>query len=273
MKVLKWTKSTILLLSVVTLVSTQNNRYYDENSIYSRPPNPAPSYNSIPMRYGPKSSNSACYDRFNNPTRCTPEFVNAAYNAPVEATNTCGINGASQYCMQTGATGSNKKTCEYCDASNPALRHPPEFLVDYSEQSELTWWQSESLFEGKWPKQINLTLHLGKTFEITYVRLRFHSPRAESFAIYKKTLDDGEWIPFQFYSSNCAKTYSDRIISSPNEETQALCTKEFSDISPLTGGNVVFTTLEGRANANIFDHNERLQVSQSKYIALNYRLC
>lgn len=259
MKVLKWTKSTILLLSVVTLVSTQNNRYYDENSIYSRPPNPAPSYNSIPMRYGPKSSNSACYDRFNNPTRCTPEFVNAAYNAPVEATNTCGINGASQYCMQTGATGSNKKTCEYCDASNPALRHPPEFLVDYSEQSELTWWQSESLFEGKWPKQINLTLHLGKTFEITYVRLRFHSPRAESFAIYKKTLDDGEWIPFQFYSSNCAKTYSDRIISSPNEETQALCTKEFSDISPLTGGNVVFTTLEGRANANIFDHNERLQ--------------
>ena len=29
-------------------------------------------------------------------------------------------------------------------------------------------------------------------------------------------------------------------------EDRALCTSEFSDISPLTGGNVAFSTLEGR---------------------------
>jgi hypothetical protein len=39
----------------------------------------------------------------------------------------------------------------------------------------------------------------GKAFDITYVRLWFYSPRAESFAIYKRTSEDGPWIPYQFY--------------------------------------------------------------------------
>ncbi|XP_017464259.1 PREDICTED: laminin-like protein lam-2, partial [Rhagoletis zephyria] len=106
-----------------------------------------------------------------------------------------------------------------------------------------------------------LTLSLGKDFEITYVRVRFHSPRAESFAIFKKTHENSEWEPFQYYSSNCYKTYSvpDRYYSSQHADVTPLCTKEFSDISPLTGGNVVFTTLEGRPNATNFEHNEALQ--------------
>jgi Laminin N-terminal (Domain VI). len=39
----------------------------------------------------------------------------------------------------------------------------------------------------------------GKAFDITYVRLWFYSPRPESFAIYKRTSEDGPWIPYQFY--------------------------------------------------------------------------
>ena len=256
-------KRTSLFICFITLFLFSalvhcDQRHYDDSSLYSRtPPN---------LRYyGPKSSELSCYDRFNRPVRCTPEFSNAAYNAPVEATNTCGLSGPSQYCVQTGAAGSNKKTCEVCDAANPMLRHSPEYLVDSNDHHEHTWWQSESLFEGKWPKQINITLHLGKTFEITYVRLRFHSPRAESFAIHKKTLEDQPWEVFQYYSSNCIKTYnvSEKSFPSLQDETQPLCTKEFSDISPLTGGNVVFITLEGRPNATGFEHNERLQVSWS----------
>lgn len=256
-------KSLLFLFQLALLATVHCQRYYDDSSIYSRP---LPS-NS---RYGSSSSSSSssCFDRLNRPIRCTPEFVNAAYHAVVDATNTCGKNGPSQYCVQTGAAGSNKKTCEVCDANSESQRHPPEFLVDFNDHHEHTWWQSESLFEGKWPKQVNLTLHLGKTFEITYVRLRFHSPRAESFAIYKKTTEKSEWEPFQFYSSNCLKSYnvSDRFYLSPQDETQALCTKEFSDISPLTGGNVVFTTLEGRPNATNFEHNDRLQVSLWKAV-------
>ena len=42
-------------------------------------------------------------------------------------------------------------------------------------------------------------------------------------------------------------------------EDRALCTSEFSDISPLTGGNVAFATLDGRPGALNFDHNRELQ--------------
>lgn len=43
------------------------------------------------------------------------------------------------------------------------------------------------------------------------------------------------------------------------EETRALCTSEFSDISPLTGGEVAFPTLEGRPSAYNFDNSKELQ--------------
>ncbi|XP_046913817.1 laminin subunit gamma-1 isoform X2 [Dermatophagoides farinae] len=213
------------------------------------------------LRYpGPvPNPSSSCYDRLNRPLKCAPEFVNAAYNAPIEATNTCGLNGFSQYCFQTGAAGTTRKTCEICDAQNVALAHPPEYMIDVDQMNRITWWQSETMMEGV--KQVNITIPLGKAFEITYVRLLFYSPRAESFAIYKRTTENGPWMPFQYYSSNCLQTYnvSDRAYSSHFDETQAMCTKEFSDISPLTGGNVVFTTLEGRPNATHFENNERLQ--------------
>lgn len=61
-----------------------------------------------------------------------------------------------------------------------------------------------TMFEDvEWPVRVNLTLNLRKSFDITYIRLKFHSPRPESFAIYKRTTEDNEWVPYQFYSANC----------------------------------------------------------------------
>ena len=120
-----------------------------------------------------------------------------------------------------------------------------------------------------------------KAYDITYVRLKFASPRPESFAIYKKFRNDpwkedpepdSGWIPWQFYSASCRDTYDvpDGLsIIQPTEEEEsgyrrlgedrALCTSEYSDISPLTGGNVAFATLDGRPGAFNFDHNQELQ--------------
>lgn len=104
----------------------------------------------------------------------------------------------------------------------------------------------------------------GKAFDITYVRLKFHTSRPESFAIYKRTSEGGPWVPYQYYSGSCEKTYqkpSRGFIRTGEDEQQALCTDDFSDISPLTGGNVAFSTLEGRPSAYNFDYSPVLQVS------------
>ncbi|KAK5860486.1 hypothetical protein PBY51_021960 [Eleginops maclovinus] len=102
----------------------------------------------------------------------------------------------------------------------------------------------------------------GKSFDITYVRLKFHTSRPESFAIYKRTREGGPWIPYQYYSGSCEKTYQKPgrgFIRTGEDEQQALCTDDFSDISPLTGGNVAFSTLEGRPSAYNFDNSPVLQ--------------
>ncbi|XP_009320455.1 PREDICTED: laminin subunit gamma-3, partial [Pygoscelis adeliae] len=153
--------------------------------------------------------------------------------------------------------------CHRCDAADPRHHHNASFLTDFHSQEESTWWQSQSMAFGiQHPNSVNITLHLGKAYEITYVRLKFHTSRPESFAIYKRSHAEGPWVPFQYYSASCEKTYGkrQRHYLRPGEDEQvAFCTDEFSDISPLSGGNVAFSTLEGRPSAYNFDGSPALQ--------------
>lgn len=112
-------------------------------------------------------------------------------------------------------------------------------------------------------KANHICFSTGKAFEITYIRLKFYTSRPESFAIYKRTEEDGPWLPYQYYSASCRKTYgkdAKGYIRPGDDERTALCTDEFSDISPLTGGNVAFSTLEGRPSAYNFDQSVVLKV-------------
>ena len=114
------------------------------------------------------------------------------------------------------------------------------------------------------------------------MRLKFSSPRPESFAIYKKNRRDPwgpdpypeeDWEPWQYYSAYCEDQFRVPDLTSIIQpragpsgraqrvgEARALCTSELSDISPLTGGNVAFSTLDGRPGAYNFDHNNELHI-------------
>ncbi|NXS51981.1 LAMC3 protein, partial [Brachypteracias leptosomus] len=202
-----------------------------------------------------------CQDPRGQPRRCMPVFENAAFGRAAQATNTCG-SPPEDYCLQMG-TRHASTLCHRCDATDPQLHHNASFLTDFHSQEESTWWQSQSMAFGiQHPNSVNITLHLGKAYEITYVRLKFHTSRPESFAIYKRSHAGGPWVPFQFYSASCQKTYGrrPRQYLRPGEDEQvAFCSDEFSDISPLSGGNVAFSTLEGRPSAYNFDGSPALQ--------------
>ncbi|XP_061867634.1 laminin subunit gamma-3 [Colius striatus] len=203
----------------------------------------------------------ACQDPRGQPRRCMPVFENAAFGRVVEATNTCG-SPPEDYCLQMGARHAST-LCHRCDATDPQLHHNASFLTDFHSQEESTWWQSQSMAFGiQHPNSVNITLHLGKAYEITYVRLKFHTSRPESFAIYKRSRAGGPWEPFQYYSASCQRTYGKRPrqhLRPGEDERVPFCTDEFSDISPLSGGNVAFSTLEGRPSAYNFDGSPALQ--------------
>ncbi|XP_015264966.1 PREDICTED: laminin subunit gamma-3 [Gekko japonicus] len=203
----------------------------------------------------------SCYDTQGLAHRCMPIFENAAFGKQVQVSNTCGTP-PEDYCLQMG-TRDSSTLCHRCDAGNPLLHHNATYLTDFHSQEESTWWQSQSMAFGiQHPSSVNITLHLGKSYEITYVRLKFHTSRPESFAIYKRSWSEGPWIPYQYYSASCKKTYGKpegQFLRPGEDEQVAFCTAEFSDISPLNGGNVAFSTLEGRPSAYSFDQSPILQ--------------
>ena len=200
-----------------------------------------------------------CLDEQSKPRRCIPDFVNAAFGKEVKASSTCG-SPPSRYCQSTtDKEGKMVRNCFICDANHPKRQHTSKYLTDLNNPNNLTCWMSEPFVQ--FPQNVTLTLSLGKKYELTYVSLQFCSARPDSMAIYK-SMDYGKsWVPFQFYSSQCKKMYgkSPRAVITKANEQEALCTDAYSNIDPLSGARVGFSTLEGRPSAYDFDNSPVLQ--------------
>lgn len=200
-----------------------------------------------------------CYDETGKPTRCIPDFVNAAFNKEVVASSTCG-SPPSRYCKSTTDNdGRVMRNCFICDAKHPKRQHPSSYLTDLNNPNNLTCWMSNTYVQ--YPQNVTLKLSLHKKYEITYISLQFCSARADSMAIYKSMDYGNSWIPFQFYSSTCKKMYgkSPRAVVTKVNEQESLCSEDYSNIDPLSGARVAFSTLEGRPSAYDFDNSPILQ--------------
>ncbi|XP_016110930.1 netrin-1-like isoform X3 [Sinocyclocheilus grahami] len=199
-----------------------------------------------------------CYDENGHPRRCIPDFVNAAFGKEVRASSTCGKT-PSRYCVVTEKGDERHRNCHTCDASDPKKYHPPAYLTDLNNPHNITCWQSDNYVQ--YPQNVTLTLSLDKKFEVTYVSLQFCSPRPESMAIFK-SMDYGKsWVPFQYYSTQCRKMHnkpSKATITKQNEQ-EAICTDSHTDMHPLSGGLIAFSTLDGRPSAHDFDNSPVLQ--------------
>jgi len=192
--------------------------------------------------------------------RCMPVFENIAFNKDIYANNTCGLNGPSEYCVQTGTSGA-KKICDFCDNSETSSAHPADLMTDMNLDETPTWWQSDTLLEQKYGTHV--ILDFKKKYNVAFVRIRFHTIRPHSFSIYKKsTYDESEsWLPYQFYSRTCQETYGlpNRAMVTRKNQKIALCSDEASGMIPLSGGNVAYLTLFNRPGKKNFDQYVELQ--------------
>nr|XP_035950545.1 netrin-1 isoform X1 [Halichoerus grypus]XP_035950546.1 netrin-1 isoform X1 [Halichoerus grypus]XP_035950547.1 netrin-1 isoform X1 [Halichoerus grypus] len=212
----------------------------------------------LSMFSGQAAQPDPCSDENGHPRRCIPDFVNAAFGKDVRVSSTCGRPPA-RYCVVSERGEERLRSCHLCNASDPRKAHPPAFLTDLNNPHNLTCWQSENYLQ--FPHNVTLTLSLGKKFEVTYVSLQFCSPRPESMAIYK-SMDYGRtWVPFQFYSTQCRKMYNrpHRAPITKQNEQEAVCTDSHTDMRPLSGGLIAFSTLDGRPSAHDFDNSPVLQ--------------
>lgn len=210
-----------------------------------------------------------CYDE-DRPKRCVPDFVNAAFGNPVQASSVCGASSAVRYCDLSDTPGLSN--CHICDDSVPKRRHPASYLTDLNNPSNVTCWRSDPMLTPPAPNgppdNVTLTLALGKKYELTYISLQFcpKAAKPDSIAIYK-SMDYGKtWQPFQFYSGQCKKVYGrpNRATITKANEQEALCTDSHrfnghAENGGSVASRIAFSTLEGRPSANDFDNSPVLQ--------------
>ncbi|XP_058821715.1 netrin-B-like isoform X1 [Topomyia yanbarensis] len=206
-----------------------------------------------------------CYDE-DRPRRCVPDFVNAAFGMPIEASSTCGLRGPVEVCDSHELRG----PCHQCDDSNPRKRHPASALTDVNNSNNVTCWRSEPLVTpigmNAPPDNVTLTLSLGKKYELTYVSMTFcpAAVKPDSIAIYKSADFGKSWQPFQFYSSQCRRVYGrpNRATITKGNEQEARCTdahRHMGESTGIQGSRIAFSTLEGRPSASDFDSSPVLQ--------------
>ncbi|BHF74939.1 Netrin-1 [Sparganum proliferum] len=204
-----------------------------------------------------ESPRSPCYTD-GKAHQCTPPFTNVAEGIPVVATSTCGVRGhPEEVCKTWSEADGNKRTfCEVCDARNSSASRGADRLTDRHVASNQTCWVSDRVAPGS---TVNLSLALGKRFEIFYISLQPCGPLPDSIAIYKSSDFGRSWKPWQYFSSDCYRAFGLPTSSEHNVQISSANIQEVLCVAlrpPLnhnsmgqTSNVIAFSTIIGRANS------------------------
>ena len=164
------TSVTLFIVIICYLIS------YTSSARHQTPSPPADSVNTE-LRL---ADVDPCYRADGSPTRCIPDFVNAAYEREIVASSTCG-NPPVNFCSHHSTTAyhyqqlfnntavnrdnddddDERRDCVICDARH---QHPVSFLTDVNNVHNLTCWVSAAFNDSE--TNVSLTLSLHKKFEV-----------------------------------------------------------------------------------------------------------
>ena len=132
-----------------------------------------------------------------------------------------------------------------------------------------TWWQSVTWSKYPEPLEVNITISFDKSYELqSDLSIRFQSSRPRSMILEKSTDFGQTWSTLQYYNKFCKMHYDQGIASSvpSSGPDTVVCSQEYSNELPFSGGMVVFPVVEDRFRhflGKYLSHYQRL------YEALN----
>ncbi|CAH8673561.1 unnamed protein product [Schistosoma haematobium] len=131
--------------------------------------------------------------------QCTPPFKDISRGVSVYATSTCGEQRPQHLCR-------SNKNCQLCSVNSTEWKFSSEYLTDRHDIENQTCWASGYIRPGE---VVNLTISLGKRFEVYYISLQPCSLGSipDSIAIYKSSDFSRTWRPWHYFSTDCYRAF------------------------------------------------------------------
>ncbi|KAG8228152.1 hypothetical protein J437_LFUL002806, partial [Ladona fulva] len=185
----------------------------------------------------------------NEESRLEPPEFNLATGKNIWATATCGLEEdntviTEQYCYIGGAHGetdidiyiNNGQHCNECNKEDPQKWHPASNAIDGSNN----WWMSPPLSRGMEYNRVNLTIDLGREFQVAYVAIKMGNSPRPGIWILEKSIDYGKtYEPWQYFADsdeNCRIHFGVNRSAIPTADDSVLCVTDFSKAVPLSYG-------------------------------------
>ncbi|XP_076269984.1 wing blister isoform X2 [Rhynchophorus ferrugineus] len=180
-----------------------------------------------------------------------PSVFNLATKALISANATCGLNGREEFCKLT-ETGRGR--CGICDdyATDQSKRHSINFAIDGGNR----WWQSPALHYGSEYEYVTVTVDLRQIYEVAYVIIKAANSPRPGLWILERSVDGDVYEPWQFFArtdKECEELFG--IVAKPGKphyyaDDEVICTSFFSRLTPLEGGEVHVSLIQGRSGVN-----------------------